>query len=518
MTKHLYKMLSLLAILAALFAPQPASAAETLDDAVTNIANRIEAYLKEKNQLQINIRDFNGPPNSSSGRKIKNLLEEELKKRTIEIAPFSNWEVRGDFEVSTEGRFATVVLITRLVNNQGAEVADFRQRVRDSIDDLGDVLSIAQPSGFDGESATVETSVTTETPGTSPPAGDPAGTTQPAASPDDPAGESNAAQAGNTQPATPPAQTTPPAQNPPVAQNTTPTQTTPPTQPGSGQSPPPAGGTPPAVGGTPPAVAGGTPPGTPGVPGGSVAQGGTVSGVPSTQERDQRLIDSLNNPGFFSVNETTIAASSSSPYHVQVKVLRAGSSDYETLGIREVGNGLAFCDLKEGDRYSIIVTNTAPHDVGVELMIDGINSLHLSEVPGFAETGKWLIRGTNANGGVPYSARIDGWYRNPEQVYEFQVTSEPDAVATALGFPAKIGTITATFYGAWKEGEPVHPLEAQLAAQLGAARGLGTGQGAVIGSRSEISRRIFGTHPLASVSIRYVNPDPPVDLPIEAAN
>lgn len=454
MTKHPYKMLSLLAILAALFAPQPASAAETLDDAVTNIANRIEAYLKEKNQLQINIRDFNGPPNSSSGRKIKNLLEEELKKRTIEIAPFSNWEVRGDFEVSTEGRFATVVLITRLVNNQGAEVADFRQRVRDSIDDLGDVLSIAQPSGFDGESATVETSVTTETPGTSPPAGDPAGTTQPAASPDDPAGESNAAQAGNTQPATPPAQTTPPAQNPPVAQNTTPTQTTPPTQPGSGQSPPPAGGTPPAVGGTPPAVAGGTPPGTPGVPGGSVAQGGTVSGVPSTQERDQRLIDSLNNPGFFSVNETTIAASSSSPYHVQVKVLRAGSSDYETLGIREVGNGLAFCDLKEGDRYSIIVTNTAPHDVGVELMIDGINSLHLSEVPGFAETGKWLIRGTNANGGVPYSARIDGWYRNPEQVYEFQVTSEPDAVATALGFPAKIGTITATFYGAWKEENP----------------------------------------------------------------
>ncbi len=470
--KHLLKTLPVLAVLAALLVPMPTMAADTLDDAIANIANRIEAYLKEKNELQINIRDFSGPPNSSSGRKIKNLLEAELEKRDIKVALLSNWEVRGDFQVNTDGKFATVAVITRLVNAQGAEVADFRQRVSESVDDLKDVLDIAQPPGFDGESL-----VAAVTEGAQP-----GNSSNPPAGAADPNAESTAPGTSGNQPAPPVSSgSSPPANNPGTV------------SPGT-VSP-----------GTPPA--GSSPNGSP-----QTAQ------LPDAQTRDDLLKTSLLKPGFFSVNETTIAASDRSPYRVQVKVRRAGASIFEAINIEEVANGLAYCDLQEGDQYSVVVTNTAPHDVGVELMIDGINSLVFSEITSFRETGKWLIRGTNNNGGVPYSARIDGWYRNPETVDSFQVSSEPDAVASELGFPAKIGTITATFYGAWKDGDPVHPLEAQLAASLGQSRGLGTARGETIRSRSETAVSIFGTHPLASVSIRYVNPDPPVDLPIEAAN
>lgn len=481
--KRLLKSLPLLAVFAAMSLPAPASAAETLDDAITNIANRIQSYLQEKDQLQINIKDFNGPPNTSSGRNVKNLLEAELKERNIEVAQFSNWEIRGDIVVSTEGRFATVALITRLVDAQGAEVGDFRQRVRDSIDDLNDVLDIAQPPGVDLSSPTVETSVeSSESPDSAVASSDSVSSGS--------ASESSAAQASTGETATPPVASAS-SQTPPAA---------------NGSSSQPAGSS-----------ASSTPAG-----GGAVVSGASsstsVAELPDSQERDGRLLASLNNPGFFAVNPTTIAASSSSPFHVAVKVKHAGSPTYEPINIQKVGNGLAFCDLQEGDRYSVVVTNTSPHDVGVELMIDGINSLIFSEVPGFAETGKWLIRGTNNNGGVPYSARIDGWYRNPNAVDAFRVSSEPDAVASELGSPAKIGTITATFFGAWKEGEPVHPLEAKLAAGLGNARGLGTARGETIGSQSTIAQTHFGVHPLASVSIRYVNPEPPVDLPIEAAN
>ncbi|MCA9074881.1 MAG: hypothetical protein KDA93_07610 [Planctomycetaceae bacterium] len=478
--KRLFKLLPILAVLSALLMPMPAFAAATLDDAIKDIADRIEKYLQDKNQLEINIKDFEGPPNTSSGRKVKNLLKDQLEARNIKVEPFSNWEVRGDIVVSTEGRFATVALITRLVNNQGLEVADFRQRVEDPVDDLKDIIDIAQPPGVDLTSVSVDASESTAQ-GSSP---------QSSTGSSSSGTESSAAQASTGQSATPP------VTSPPISSTPSGTPTTPPVSGGAGNSGAVANGTSPA--------------GSP--------QGSQVSLLPDSQERDQRVLQSLENPGFFSVNPSTIAASSSSPFHVAVKVRHADSPTYEPINIQKVGNGLAFCDLQEGDQYSVVVTNTSPFDVGVELKIDGINSLIFSEVPGFAETGKWLIRGTNKNGGVPFSARIDGWYRNPESVDSFHVSSEPDAVATELGSPARIGTITATFFGAWQEGEPVHPLEQQLAAGPGNARGLGTARGETLGSRSTIARTHFGVHPLASVSIRYVNPEPPVDLPIEAAN
>ncbi|MGE0375453.1 MAG: hypothetical protein AB7Q45_08565 [Planctomycetaceae bacterium] len=507
------KLLTLLPVLAACSVLSLASAAHakgSLNNAIKEISEDIEVYLKDKQQLKISIGNFQGPPGNSSGRKLANLLKTELEARSIEVAPFSNWEVRGDFQIDTAAEFAQVAIQIHLVNSSGVEVSEFRKRAEIAVDQLEDVLAIAQPASFDGESAVVEQNVNaagaeqavaqatdTQPAGGNPPPANPSPNSTPANPNSNPRPATS--NPPPTNPATPPTNpTTPPANSRPagatVVQN-----------PGSNVNPPP--------GGAPPV---GTPPG-----------GGTAAGIPTqtvstelpgSQARDERLVESIRSGGFFQVNPTTIAASSSSPYHVQMKVRRRGASVFEPIDIREVGQGLAFCDLQEGDQYSIVVTNTAPHDVGLELMIDGINSLFFSEVPGFAQTGKWMIRGTNNNGGVPYSARIDGWYRNPESVYAFEISSEPNAVAATLGFPAKIGTITATFYGAWV-GDDIHPLEARLLAERGVGRGaqIGTSKGPELGSQSTIVERKFGQFPLASVSVRYVNPDPPENLPIEPA-
>ncbi|MCA9078182.1 MAG: serine/threonine protein kinase [Planctomycetaceae bacterium] len=127
--------------------------------AIETIADRIEAYLHEKGLSQINLRDYDGLPKTNSGRWIRNLLEAELKKRKIEITPASKLEIRGNIDLNTAGPFAVVRLITRLVNEEGLDVADFRQRVTDSIDDLQDVLDLAQPPGTSASPSVPEVEV-----------------------------------------------------------------------------------------------------------------------------------------------------------------------------------------------------------------------------------------------------------------------------------------------------------------------------------------------------------------------
>ncbi|MBX3438003.1 MAG: hypothetical protein KF861_10970 [Planctomycetaceae bacterium] len=509
------KLLTLLPLFAACVALAPThtvQAKDSLNNAIQDISEDIEIYLKEKKQLKISIGNFEGPPGNSSGRKLASLLKTELAARSIEVAPFSNWEVRGAFQVDTKDDLAKIAIQVRLVNSAGAEVSEFRKRAEIAVDQLEDVLAIAQPASFDGESAIVEKNENASEP---PPTETVTSTTEPVGS-DRPAAGGTPAEQSAAQASDPPSTTSnPPAavSNPPAAGGTPATAQNPPV---SGQNPPAvqnpvvaqnpgAGGrsTPPAA--QPPVVGTGT---------GSASQPVSTGEVPGGEARDARLLDSIRTGGFHLVNPTTMAASSTSPYHIQVKVRRAGASNIEPLEIQSVSGGLAFCDLQEGDFYSIIVTNTAPHDVGLELMIDGVNSLYFSEIPEFTKTGKWLIRGTNNNGGVPYSARIDGWYRNPQSVYAFEVTAEPNAVASEIGLPARIGTITATFYGAWV-GNDVHPLEAKLLAELGSARGdrVGTSKGPQVDAQSTIVERHFGKFPLASVSIRYVNPEPPLNLP-----
>ncbi|MFG0333367.1 MAG: hypothetical protein ACF8TS_08405 [Maioricimonas sp. JB049] len=221
--------------------------------------------------------------------------------------------------------------------------------------------------------------------------------------------------------------------------------------------------------------------------------------------RDTRLKASLSKPSFHPVSPSTIAASDSSPFHVEILAAATPGESFTPLNVEKDGEGRAFVPLAEGNQYGVHVINNSPFDVGVELLIDGVNTLEFAENPTFRENGKWVIAA--GTGGF-----IKGWFINNTRVDTFVVTPDQQGVAATLGRPQQIGTITATFYTAWVGHDP--PAFEQLLA-VGDGKG-STGRGKAEEFRGTILERHFGTQPLAIVSLNYNNPVPPVDLPGEA--
>ena len=205
-------------------------------------------------------------------------------------------------------------------------------------------------------------------------------------------------------------------------------------------------------------------------------------------------------PKFFQVSTSRMAASEGSNFQMEVLVKRGGT--YQPIDIEDL-SGLAFADLANGDVYAVRLINNSEHDVSVELMIDGLNTLRFSDDPGFRDLGRWVInRGT--------SGTIKGWHFTGSRVHEFLITAAPDSRVAELQEPtSSIGIITASFYPAFREGEQKSEFESLIASQS-----LGTGKGAELDDRNVSTvQRQHGKQRLATMSIRYINPDPPVDLP-----
>lgn len=210
-----------------------------------------------------------------------------------------------------------------------------------------------------------------------------------------------------------------------------------------------------------------------------------------------------------------IAASSSSPFELQVLIERGGS--LEPIEIADL-NGFAFAPLQEGDVYNIRVRNNARHDIAVELSIDGVNTLSLSEVEPYRKHGRWVVLAGR-------EAIVRGWHRGAvagalNEYFKFEVTTEENGVAREIGLPSsQIGSIQATVYHAWDPArEPTPAIE--QAGQVGKTLGLATGRGASVNVRTTQIRRLFGKQPLASIAVRYENPDIsnlPTDAPPQAA-
>ncbi|QDU37163.1 hypothetical protein Mal4_14720 [Maioricimonas rarisocia] len=221
--------------------------------------------------------------------------------------------------------------------------------------------------------------------------------------------------------------------------------------------------------------------------------------------RDEELKQALAEPSFHVVSPSTVAASDSSPFHVEIRAATTPGESFVPMNVEKDGEGRAFVPLAEGNQYGVHVINNSTFDVGVELLIDGINTLEFAENPAFRENGKWIIAAGT-------SGFIKGWFINSQQVDTFIVTPDQQGVAATLGRPQQIGTITATFYPAWV-GDDVPAFEQLLAAGNGKGS---TGRGEAEAFRGTILERQFGTQPLAIVSLNYNNPVPPVDLPGEA--
>lgn len=215
-----------------------------------------------------------------------------------------------------------------------------------------------------------------------------------------------------------------------------------------------------------------------------------------------KLTSARKNPNFHFASDSRVAASKSSPFDIEIVVKRDGK--YEPLEIGDL-KGFAFAPLQQDDVYGLRVRNRARHDVAVEICIDGINIMSLSEDPGYRKRGVWII-------GQGKTGFIAGWHKTNQYVHEFLITAAEDAVATELGSPpADLGTITASFFQA---SDP-NARRVASASNYSGTRSIGTGEGKRKDIESKSVNRKISKDLLASISVRYENPEV-TDLPDDA--
>ncbi|MCA8998673.1 MAG: hypothetical protein KDA80_16860 [Planctomycetaceae bacterium] len=218
--------------------------------------------------------------------------------------------------------------------------------------------------------------------------------------------------------------------------------------------------------------------------------------------RSKAISDSIKNPSFHQVSATIMSASEESKFHMQLNVSETFNRNLNAFPIVDKG-GIAFAPFQEGQFYSVTIINQESFDIGVELLIDGVNSMAFSENAEFRDVGKWVIPAGR-------SGNILGYFINPGSVDAFQVSGKPiGPVEETLADQSKIGTITAAIYACWEEGD-TPPRAAKI---VGDPADLRTVRGPRISTNIQTVQRVFCETALAFMTVRYVNPDPPTDLP-----
>ncbi|MCA8996921.1 MAG: hypothetical protein KDA80_08045 [Planctomycetaceae bacterium] len=458
------------------------SRADSLDNVVERLAETVKKYVQERQGNKIAISQFAGPK-SSAGRKIETDLVKKLKELGVGIDETGvdfDWEIRGQMKIDKGIGFSFVSLQVSMHDPQGAEVKGFRERFEEDTEITRDDV-IAKIDNI-GQGATPN--------------------------PPSPTG-SNDSPAGNENPGTAPAVTTEDVQQAKdrvqdagaVIDNPIDVAT---------------------LTGTTVDLAKPVADAT-GIDGNANTQTGdsgssTRTAVinPETQQKAfaavrQAIQQAVENPTFTSFNASTISASQSSPFRLTVEATSSVQSlSYSPVSIREI-RGLAFAQLQEGQLYQVRISNSASFDVGVELMIDGINSLELCDVQEFRDNGKWVIPANS-------SGVIRGWLRNASTLDKFLITEEPAGVAAELGRIQKIGQITAIIYPTWDiptdaSRELKQSLTPQFQTLVGGGLRGATGKGPTENFSGATKTTTFGTEPLSVITVRYNNPDAPVDLP-----
>ncbi|QDU40820.1 hypothetical protein Mal4_51820 [Maioricimonas rarisocia] len=444
--------------LVVLFGSTTAHAA-SLEEVIEGITTQVASFLGSKNETAISIGAFDGPPTTGTGRKIASDLKQGLENAGLTItdnALEASFELRGEFRQNLDGPFPIVALTVKLFDNNGAEVTSFRDRFRETnrqrvADTKESLEQVAEQRREAAEDAT--------TPETA---------------------ETTASATDDTTTATAEAATSAVSINDDEAPIDNPDDVETLTSP--------------TVDVTRPV---------------EDALSGDASGTEGDAEvsreqrqqaiaaRDKALLDALANPKFHLDGESIVAASEESPFRVEVLAKPPGGSEYLPVAIQDK-SGLAFAPLQEGELYAIRIYNDADFDVGVELTIDGLNTLAFSELPGFKETGKWVIRAHS-------SGTIKGYHVSNETVDTFQIAARPTGpVQDQLANPDRIGTVLAAFHVAWPEDQ-TPPLVARI---LGQSRDLVTVRGPRIDAPSETVQRVFCQTAVAFVGVRYLNPKP----------
>jgi len=449
-----------------LTANAPAHAA-SLDEVIGGITTQVSNFLRSKNESSISIGAFDGPPTTGTGRKIASDIKRHLEESGLTItdnALEANFELRGEFRQNLDGPFPIVALTVKLFDSNGAEVTSFRDRFRESTQTIrqearDNLDSVAQARSQAAEETAGETTAQTPSEDTDEPT-----------SPETTTGESN-----STQQASPAVvikdDEAPIDVSADVEKLTSPTvDVTRQVEQALGE------------GATVPE---------------SDAEISRELRQKAIAARDKALLAALAKPKFHLDGESIVAADETSPFRIEILARPANGSEYLPVTIQDK-SGLAFAPLQEGELYAVRIYNDADFDVGVELLIDGLNTLEFSEQPGFKETGKWVIRAHS-------SGTIKGYHVNNETVDAFQIAARPTGpVQDRLANPDRIGTVLAGFHVAWPEDQ-TPPLVARI---LGQSRNLLTIRGPRIEAPSDTVERVFCKTAVAFVGVRYLNPKP----------
>jgi hypothetical protein len=211
----------------------------------------------------------------------------------------------------------------------------------------------------------------------------------------------------------------------------------------------------------------------------------TVDDLPPEEEDQDRTIrQTVTNPASF-LRAGRAAAGAKSPYAIEVLV--RSDDGYERRPPADK-DGLAYVRLEKGERYAVRLINNSPHDAAVSLSIDGLSLFAFSD---------FKDRYTHVLIPAGKEALIPGWHRTNETSDAFTVTDYADSeAARALRDSSAVGTITAAFAVAWKEGAEPPPDENSRSGDVG------TGRGPVVEKKYTEEKRHFG-RTRAVVSVRY---------------
>lgn len=203
---------------------------------------------------------------------------------------------------------------------------------------------------------------------------------------------------------------------------------------------------------------------------------------------DQSFNESIMTPRVFVENGTVVLASAESPQGMEILLKTPAGSIPQPVSQER---GLAFVDLQPGQEFEIRIRNRAEYDIGVELSLDGVNSLVLCENEEFRKSGLWVVRAGKV-------ARIKGWLQNTTQLRPFVITDLAGGVLSEVGASdlSSLGTITAAFYPAWQADTQPPAVE-----RLGERRAIGGGHSVEVGTATLPAH--FGQTLLGSISVRY---------------
>jgi hypothetical protein len=187
------------------------------------------------------------------------------------------------------------------------------------------------------------------------------------------------------------------------------------------------------------------------------------------------------------LNGNAAFASASSPYGMEVLVLRAGKDESCPLRIEQ---GVAFAPLQRSDVYALRLVNNADHEAAASVTIDGLDLFSFSDVKPAA-----LILKPHS------SAIIRGWPITLKKSNQFLVTSYAESAAFQQPVRGDVGVLNASFSAAWPvKGTP--PADEPRQPTRGSIASNATGHGAPIGQEYQAVERQVGVL-RASVSIRY---------------